>query len=43
MEAQIFLICFNVCIYLIGLAIGFKLGREYERYKNNNKWDQDVH
>ena len=43
MDAQTFLTYFNVCIYLIGLAIGFKLGREYECYKNKDKWDQDAH
>lgn len=42
MNVQIVLTLFNVCIYLIGLAIGFKLGREYERYKNKDKWDQDA-
>ena len=29
--------------YFIGIAVGFYWGREYEKYKNKKKWDQDAH
>ena len=39
-----FVTIYGIFIYLIGIAIGFYWGGEYEKYKNNkNKWDQDAH
>ena len=38
-----FVTIYGIFIYLTGLVIGFKFGREYERDKNRKKWDQDAH
>lgn len=42
-----FVTIYGIFIYLTGLVIGFKIGREYEQYRkqkrNNEKWDQAAH
>ena len=43
MSIELFILLYGVFGYTLGLILGFFNGREYERYKNIKKWDQDVH
>lgn len=42
-----FVVIWGIFVYLTGLVIGFKLGKDFEHYRQhkNDKdtWDQDAH